>query len=90
MTKEDWRVVRTQAVGSVEEEWESFRGTIQRRLEEVCGLRTVGAVGRKNEWWCTEMAVAVSEKRETFALWLQKKTKRVGRSITGREEMQEQ
>jgi hypothetical protein len=32
MTEDDWRVVRTQAVGSVEEEWESFRGTIQRRL----------------------------------------------------------
>jgi hypothetical protein len=53
----------TQSIGSVEEEWESFRGIILRRSEEVSGLRTVGAGGRKSEWWFTEMAVAVREKR---------------------------
>jgi hypothetical protein len=54
LIEEDWRAMRSRAVGSVEEEWESFRGTILMK-SEVCGLRTVGARGRKSEWWCTEV-----------------------------------
>jgi hypothetical protein len=63
LTVEEWRVVRIQAVGSVKEVWEGFRGTILRILEEVCGLRTVGARERKGELWCTETAVAVRKER---------------------------
>jgi hypothetical protein len=36
-------------------------------------MTTVGAGGRKSEWWCAETAVAVREKREAFALWPQRK-----------------
>jgi hypothetical protein len=52
LIEEDRRAMRNRVVGSVEEEWESFRGTILRRSEDVCGLRTVGDGGRKSEWWC--------------------------------------
>jgi hypothetical protein len=48
---EQWRVVRVQAVASIEEEWECFNDAILRTLEEVCGLRIVGAGGKKSEWW---------------------------------------
>jgi hypothetical protein len=34
-----WRVVRMRAVGSIEEEWESFKEAILRTSEEACGLR---------------------------------------------------
>jgi hypothetical protein len=52
---------------------ESFRGTILWIWEEVYELKAVGTGGRKSEWWCTEMAVAVRENIDAFALWLQGK-----------------
>jgi hypothetical protein len=73
---EDWVVVKSRPIGSVEEEWESFIGTILRILEEVCGLRKVRAGGSKSEWWCTEIAVAVREKRDAFVLWPYRKDSR--------------
>jgi hypothetical protein len=34
----------------------------------------VSVVGRrKSEWWCIEIAVTAREKREAFALWLQRR-----------------
>jgi hypothetical protein len=84
---EDWRVGRSQAVGSVEEELECFKHTILRISEEVCGLRTVGARGRKSEWGCTETAVAVREKRHSPCGY-RENSKRVGKSMAGRGEMQ--
>jgi hypothetical protein len=46
--------------------------TILRRSDEVCGLRTVRAGGKKSEWWSEGPALAVREKREAFIKWLQK------------------
>jgi hypothetical protein len=62
---EQWRVVRVQAVASIEEEWECFNDAIRRTLEEVCGLRTVGAGGKESEWWSEEAVLVV---RETFPI----------------------
>jgi hypothetical protein len=63
LIEEDWRAMRSRAVGSVEEELESFRSTILRR-SEMCGLRTVGAGGRKSEWWVVHGDGCVSEGEE--------------------------
>jgi hypothetical protein len=43
-------VVRVQAAASIEEEWECFKDAILRTLEDLCGLRIVGAGGKKSEW----------------------------------------
>jgi hypothetical protein len=43
---------------SIEEEWEGFKDAVLRTSEEVCGLRTVGAAGKKSEWWSEESALA--------------------------------
>jgi hypothetical protein len=87
-----WRVVKVRAVGSihVEEEWESFKGAILITSDEVCGLRTVGAGGKKSEYWNEEAAVAVSEKREAFAMWLQKKIDVVGKWLQKKIDVQEE
>jgi hypothetical protein len=71
--EEQWKVVRVRAVASIEEEWKGFKDTILRTSEEICGLRTVGAGEKKSEWWSEEATVAVREKTEAFAKWLQKK-----------------
>jgi hypothetical protein len=83
---EDWRAVRSQAVGSVEEEWEIFRCTIIRISVEVCGLWTENSWSRgwKNEWWCSE-----GEERH-LPCGCRENTKIVGRSIRGRGDMQGQ
>jgi hypothetical protein len=44
-------------------------------LEEVCGLRIVWTGGKKSEWWSEGAAMAVREKREASAKWLQKKSR---------------
>jgi hypothetical protein len=69
--EEQWRMMRVQAIGSIEEEWETFKGAILKISEYVCGLRTVGARGKKSEWWSEEAAAAVRMKREALATWLQ-------------------
>jgi hypothetical protein len=38
LIEDDWRVVRIRAVGSVEEEWQSFKGTNLKVSDEVRGL----------------------------------------------------
>jgi hypothetical protein len=73
LIEEQWRVVRVPAVASIEEQWECFKDTILRTSEEVCELRSVGASGKKSEWWSEEAGLAVREKLEASAKWLQKK-----------------
>lgn len=59
----------------MKDEWENFKGVIL-RMEELCVLRTLGAGGRKCEWWSSEGA---------FTFWLQKKEPRTEYKRKGRD-----
>ena len=75
MVNKEWRDVRTQEVGDVEEEWSKFKKSVVKCAEKVCGMRKVGGGVRKgSEWWCEEVKVAVEEKKRAHGVWLQKKS----------------
>ena len=70
--REEYDSVRGQGLGSVEEEWETFKDALLRCAKNVCGVRRVGGCRRKGcEWWNEEVKLAVAQKRKAFEQWLQ-------------------
>ena len=76
LLNKDWRELRDQEVGDVEEEWGKFRTAVVGNAEKVCGMRRVGGgVKRGSEWWCQEVKEAIERKKKAFDVWLQRKTR---------------
>ena len=55
-------------VDEVEEEWKKYKDAFVGNAEELCGRSTgMGGKARKNqEWWTTEVASAIREKKEAW------------------------
>ena len=55
-------------VDDVEEEWKKYKDAFVGDTEELCGRSTdMGGKARKNqEWWTTEVASAIREKKEAW------------------------
>ena len=73
--EEKWGGVRGSEWRGIEEEWDSFKETVCKSAEEVCGMRRVGGRGirKGSEWWNEGVKEMVAEKRQFFERWLQSK-----------------
>jgi len=62
----------------VEEEWKAFREGIVSSAKEVCGVRKLGAGGKRkgSEWWNEEVKQLVKEKKEAFNRYMQSREDR--------------
>lgn len=72
--RREYEGVREREVGSVEGEWVSFRESVLRIANVVCGKQNVGGSIRKgSEWWNEEVREVVGEKRKAYEEWLGRK-----------------
>ena len=55
-------------VDDVEEEWKKYKDAFFGNAEELCGISTgMGGKARKHqEWWTTEVAIAIRENKEAW------------------------
>lgn len=70
LVEDEWRALTMRAVGSVENERWSFKCTVLRIPEKVCGVKKVWPRRRESEWWCIKTTVAVREKKKYTYLML--------------------
>jgi endonuclease/exonuclease/phosphatase family metal-dependent hydrolase len=64
----------SEEMGSIDEEWESFRDAMLECAEGICGRRRLGERKKRSEWWDERLREHIKCKRNAFENWLQVRT----------------